>query len=92
VKAGEDGGEAGTSRVEHANEALRGESAFAVRGKAQAGGFFNENQAHEVSSGLNGLIFSRGKSKESLSLSDRSLGRCDAPPLPRTDCFRGVTD
>ena len=39
-----------TSRVEHANEALWGESAFAVRGKAQTGGFFNENQAHEFSS------------------------------------------
>ena len=49
-KQEQDGGEAGHSRVEHANEALWGESAFAVRGKAQIGGFFNENQAHEVSS------------------------------------------
>jgi len=39
-----------TSRVEHENEALLGESAFAIRGKAQTGGFFNENQAHKVSS------------------------------------------
>ena len=47
--------------MEQENEALWGESAFAVRGKAQIGGFFNENQAHEVSSGLNGLIFSQGQ-------------------------------
>jgi len=47
--------------VEHENEVLWGESAFAVSGKTQASGFFNENQAHEVSSGLNGLIFSQGQ-------------------------------
>ena len=39
-KTEQDGGEAGPSRVEYAEEVLWGESVLAARGKAQAGGFF----------------------------------------------------